>query len=73
LKLAPYMFVVGERDAEAGTVAVRDRIDGDLGAMPVEAAIAKLKHEVDEKTVRQVHRAAALPVPAGGEGDQNEY
>ena len=35
LELIPYMLVVGERDAEQGTVSVRDRIDGDQGAMPV--------------------------------------
>ena len=43
LELIPYMFVVGPRDAEQGTVSVRDRIDGDLGAMPLAAAIEKLK------------------------------
>ena len=31
LELIPYMFVVGGREAEEGKVAVRDRIDGDLG------------------------------------------
>ena len=36
------MFVVGEKDRDAGTVAVRDRLEGDLGAMPLAAAIAKL-------------------------------
>ena len=29
------MLVVGEKEQTAGTVAVRDRVDGDLGAMPV--------------------------------------
>lgn len=29
----PYMLVVGGRDAEAGTVSVRDRSRGDLGPM----------------------------------------
>ena len=43
LELIPYMFVVGGREMEHGAVAVRDRIDGDLGAMPVAAAIEKLK------------------------------
>ncbi len=31
----PYMLVVGQRDAEAGTVGVRSRDKGELGAMPV--------------------------------------
>ena len=28
------MLVVGEKEQSAGTVAVRDRVDGDLGACP---------------------------------------
>ncbi|MEM8947263.1 MAG: threonine--tRNA ligase [Planctomycetota bacterium] len=54
LELTPYMLVVGEKDAENATVTVRDRIDGDLGAMPVAEAIQKLKREIADKTVRQV-------------------
>jgi threonyl-tRNA synthetase len=56
LRLIPYMFVIGGREMESGTVAIRDRIDGDLGAMPVEEAIAKLRDEIDQKLVRQVIR-----------------
>lgn len=54
VELIPYMLIVGGRDVENGTVSVRDRIDGDLGAMPVEAALAKLKQEVLERRIRQV-------------------
>jgi threonyl-tRNA synthetase len=54
LELIPYMFVVGEKDRENGTVAVRDRLEGDLGAMSIPEAIAKLRAEIDAKTVRQV-------------------
>lgn len=54
LELIPYMFVVGEKDAENGTVTVRDRIDGDLGAMPFGEAIAKMQQEIGDKTVRRV-------------------
>ena len=61
LKLIPYMFVIGGREAEGGTVAVRDRIDGDLGAMSVSEAIARLQTEINDKTVRQV----AQPTSAG--------
>jgi threonyl-tRNA synthetase len=59
LKLVPYMLIVGERDAEAGTVAVRDRIGGDLGAMPVAEAIARLRSEVAARTVRQTFKTDA--------------
>ena len=71
LELIPYMFVVGEKDAAEGTVTVRDRIDGDLGAMPLAAALAKLQDEIEAKTVRQV--AEAKPVAAVDRGAANEY
>jgi threonyl-tRNA synthetase len=71
LKLIPYMLVVGERDAAAGSVAVRDRIDGDLGTMQLEAAIEKLLAEVTARTVRQKPK---LPGAALSEGSgENEY
>ncbi|MFZ1935799.1 MAG: threonine--tRNA ligase [Thermoguttaceae bacterium] len=53
LELIPYMFVIGGREAEEGKVAVRDRIEGDLGAMPLPAAIERLRAEVAAKTVRK--------------------
>lgn len=53
LELTPYMFVIGGREAEEGTVAVRDRIEGDLGAMALEAAVERLKLEIKNKTVRK--------------------
>ncbi len=54
LDLVNYMAVVGPKEAEAGQLALRDRIDGDLGSMPVAEAIARLKKEIDERQVRQV-------------------
>src|SRR5215467_10751404 len=48
----PYMLVVGEKEQSAGTVSVRDRVDGDLGAMPVAQVIARLKEEVEKKAIR---------------------
>ena len=65
------MFVVGERDRDARSVAVRDRLEGDLGSMPLDAAIAKLRDEIAAKTVRQV--AARQPVAAADRESQNEY
>ncbi len=32
----PYMFVVGEKEAESGTVSVRERQKGDIGAMSLD-------------------------------------
>jgi threonyl-tRNA synthetase len=40
-KKIPYMLVVGDRDIEAGTVGVRHREAGDLGAMPFESFISR--------------------------------
>ncbi len=70
LELIPYMLVVGPRDAEQGTVSVRDRIDGDLGAMPLDGAIAKFKAEVAEKVVRQVAQKPAAVLQERGEAHE---
>ena len=43
----PYQIVVGPRDEAAGTVSVRSRAEGDLGAMTVEALVAKLQGELE--------------------------
>jgi len=45
----PYMLVVGEREAEAGTVAVRSRSGKDLGVMTPEALIARVKDEAESR------------------------
>ena len=37
LQKVPYMLVLGDKDLENGTVGVRSREAGDLGAMSVEA------------------------------------
>ncbi len=42
----PYMLVIGDKEAESGTVAVRSRKDGDLGAMPVDDFVAKILDEI---------------------------
>jgi threonyl-tRNA synthetase len=45
----PYIFVVGDKEAEAQSVAVRKRSQGDMGTMLVDTAVAQLKEEVDLK------------------------
>ncbi|HIR87064.1 MAG TPA: threonine--tRNA ligase, partial [Candidatus Limivicinus faecipullorum] len=42
----PYMLVVGDREAEAGAVAVRTRAGVDMGAMPFEDFAAKIGEEI---------------------------
>jgi threonyl-tRNA synthetase len=52
LEKIPYMLVVGDKEQSAGTVAVRDRVDGDLGAVPVAEFLARLEREVKEQRMR---------------------
>lgn len=53
LELVPYMLICGGREMEQGTVAVRDRLEGDLGPMSLEALIGKLRDEVAGRTLRK--------------------
>lgn len=46
LEKLPYMFVVGESEQSAGTVSVRKRGEGDLGAKPVDEVVAQLQEEI---------------------------
>jgi len=46
----PYMLVVGDRDMENGTVSVRTRKGDDLGAMTMDAFIAKCQAEIADKS-----------------------
>jgi threonyl-tRNA synthetase len=45
LQKLPYQLVVGDKEVQAGTVAVRTRSGEDLGAMALEAFIARLHAE----------------------------
>ena len=47
----PYMLVVGGKDEAAGTVSVRHRSQGDLGAMPTRSFIDKAVTEVESRAV----------------------
>ncbi len=44
----PYMFVVGEKEAEAGTVSIRKRGEGDLGTFTLEEAVSMMKKVTDK-------------------------
>lgn len=46
----PYMAVVGDREAEAGGVAVRSRSGGDLGGLTIGSFLERLHQEVAAKT-----------------------
>jgi threonyl-tRNA synthetase len=46
----PYMLVVGAREQEDGTVAVRRRAGEDLGALAVAAFLARVGEQVASRT-----------------------
>ena len=54
LEKVPYMLVVGAKEAEQGSVAVRLRSGEDLGAIPVAELVARL-------VAQSARREAALP------------
>ncbi|MBN1688497.1 MAG: threonine--tRNA ligase [Candidatus Omnitrophica bacterium] len=49
LQKIPYVFVVGDREAESGQVAVRQRGRKDLGSQPLESIIKRLQEEDQRK------------------------
>jgi threonyl-tRNA synthetase len=59
LQKVPYMLVTGDREAAEGTVSVRSRSAGDLGARSIEAFVADALDEVTRKDL-----GAAAPQPA---------
>ncbi|MBP3538522.1 MAG: threonine--tRNA ligase [Oscillospiraceae bacterium] len=50
MQKVPYMLVVGDKEREAGTVAVRTRGGVDLGAMPLDEFIAKISEQIKNRT-----------------------
>ena len=51
LQKVPYMLVAGDREVEAGTVAVRVRTGEDLGALPLAAFIERIEGERETKAL----------------------
>lgn len=80
LDLIPYMLIVGPKDEEQNAVSVRDRIaedesqgGTDLGMMPVDEAVARLKEEVEARRVRQVVKSEFRSFETEGDDEQHEY
>ena len=48
------MLVVGAREEESGTVSVRHRAGGDMGAMPLDAFIRGAKEELATKSLEML-------------------
>ena len=73
LALIPYMLVVGEKEAAADTVTVRDRLESDKQLnLSVAEAIAKLQEEAAARRVRQVAKSNFRSFDSAGE-EENEY
>ena len=49
LEKVPYMLIVGDKEAESGTVSVRSRKEGDLGAIPTDIFIKMAQREIETK------------------------
>ena len=49
LEKIPYMLVLGDREQEEGKVAVRLRSGTDLGAMPLDELLARVKTEIEQR------------------------
>ncbi|MDX1981676.1 MAG: threonine--tRNA ligase [Bryobacteraceae bacterium] len=50
LQKIPYMLVVGDREAENGTVSVRNRKHGDQGVKPLDEFLADIQKLIEAKT-----------------------
>ncbi len=50
LEKVPYMLVVGDKEAECGTIAVRTRSGGDEGAMELREFLTRCRAEIDSKS-----------------------
>ncbi|MFA6735445.1 MAG: His/Gly/Thr/Pro-type tRNA ligase C-terminal domain-containing protein, partial [Saccharofermentanales bacterium] len=46
----PYTLVVGDKEVESGTVAVRSRKEGDLGTLKAQDFLDRLDRENKERT-----------------------
>ena len=53
----PYMLVVGDKEIENGTVAVRSRAGGDLGVMEPAAFLARAQEEIASRSLESVFEA----------------
>ncbi|MDH5714542.1 MAG: threonine--tRNA ligase [Candidatus Aminicenantes bacterium] len=51
LQKTPYMLIVGEKEQQKGTIAVRSRKEGDLGSFSLESFIDRIKKEIDRKAL----------------------
>ncbi len=51
LEKIPYMLVIGDKEAEEGTVSVRKRGQGDIGSMTIASFAEKAMQEIKDKVI----------------------
>jgi threonyl-tRNA synthetase len=49
LKRIPYLLVIGEKEAESGTVSVRKQGEGDKGSMKIEEFVKFIHEEINKE------------------------
>ena len=52
LEKVNYMLIIGDKEVESGTVSVRSRAEGDLGAMSLEDFLAMARKEIDTREIK---------------------
>ncbi|WP_271253839.1 threonine--tRNA ligase [Pseudanabaena sp. Chao 1811] len=50
LEKVPVMAVIGAKEVEAGTLSIRSRKNGEIGAISVDEAISKMKSAISDRT-----------------------
>lgn len=65
LEKLPYMLIVGDREAEDGTVAVRERLAGDRGAVGLEEFIRQARALPDDESTARTLNDGMTTTPRG--------
>ncbi|KKR68520.1 MAG: Threonine-tRNA ligase [Microgenomates group bacterium GW2011_GWA2_40_6] len=54
MEKVPYMLIIGAREAESDSVAIRQRDGQDLGALNVDSFLAKIKEQITTKSLNLI-------------------
>ena len=56
LEKIPYMLVLGPKEVESGQIALRSRVEGDLGAQSIDDLANRLHKEISEKNLQDANK-----------------
>jgi len=45
----PYILIIGDKEIDSKTVAVRRRKEGDLGCMDIDSLVSRLNMEIESR------------------------